>query len=96
MAPFVTGDDLKAHPKDSTRALRPFGSIIQPVHKSIERYSEVVGYLVGILAFDDYLVDLLPEGVCGIDVVVSNSCGSVYTYMYVLKTNSPASWLDSR
>ena len=45
-----------------------------------ESNANVVGYLMGIMAFDAYLVDLLPDGVRGIHVIVENTCNSTFTY----------------
>ena len=64
-------------------AVQPHGSLVQPVFRSLEQDADIVGYLMGIMAFDAYLIDLLPDGVDGIFVVVENTCGAVFTYRYV-------------
>jgi len=35
---------------------------------------------MGVMAFDAYLIDLLPDGVRGIYVIVENTCGGIFTY----------------
>lgn len=42
--------------------------------------SGVVGFLTGVVAFDAFLVNLLPEGAEGITVVLENTCGQAFTY----------------
>ena len=62
-------------------AAQPHGTLSQPVFSGLDQEnSEVVGYLMGIMAFDAYLIDLLPDGVNGIDVVVGTTCGDKFTY----------------
>ena len=42
--------------------------------------SDLAGYLMGILPFDIFVGDLLPDGVDGIYAVLRNSCEQTYTY----------------
>ena len=51
----------------------------QPI-KSKLGDSEVVGYLVGVVALQSYLSNLLPTGVRGVTVVLKNACGDVHTF----------------
>lgn len=59
---------------------QPHCSLVQPVFASLEPDAAIAGYIMGVMAFDAYLIDLLPDGVRGIDVVVENTCGAVFTY----------------
>jgi hypothetical protein len=58
----------------------PHSIAAQPIYLSLSRETKVVGYLFAIIAWDNYLVDLLPEGVNGIIVVLRNSCDQTVTY----------------
>ena len=40
----------------------------------------IAGFLLGLFGFDAFLVDILPNGIRGIRVVIQNDCGDVYTY----------------
>jgi hypothetical protein len=54
----------------------PHTSIFSPVHKQLgNRDSKIVGFLAGVIAFDAYMADLLPDKVRGIYSVLKNSCG---------------------
>lgn len=87
---FITGIDThqklhddrhKGDSDESVSVVQPHGSLVQPIFRTMnETESDIVGYLMGIMAFDAYLVDLLPEGVRGIHVVVENTCNSTFTY----------------
>ena len=59
---------------------QPHCSLVQPVFSSLDADADIAGYIMGIMAFDAYLIDLLPDGVRGIHVVVENTCGAVFTY----------------
>ena len=60
---------------------QPHCSLVQPVFASLEHDdAPIAGYIMGIMAFDAYLINLLPDGVRGIYVVVQNTCGAVFTY----------------
>ncbi|KAL7570689.1 hypothetical protein ACA910_017813 [Epithemia clementina (nom. ined.)] len=41
---------------------------------------EVGGILAGLFGFDAFLVNILPNGIRGINVVIRNSCNDAYTY----------------
>jgi len=59
----------------------PHSYIYEPVYKEINNdRSEVVGQLIAYLAWDKYMVDLLPDGVNNITVVLKNTCNQSYTY----------------
>jgi class 3 adenylate cyclase len=59
----------------------PHCSVVQPIFEQIHNDSSaIVGFLIGILPWDRYLVNLLPEGVRGITCILRNTCGQAYTY----------------
>jgi hypothetical protein len=59
----------------------PHSLIMQPVFKTLnDDSSEIVGFVNGVVPWDRYLIDLLPEGVKGITCVLKNSCGQSFTY----------------
>jgi hypothetical protein len=58
----------------------PHAIIMTPVFETLDKKSDIVAYLVGLLPFDRYLGDLLPEGVDGIAAILRNSCGQSFTY----------------
>jgi hypothetical protein len=59
----------------------PHSLFMQPVFKTLnDESSEIVGFVNGVLPWDRYLNDLLPEGVKGITCVLKNSCGQSFTY----------------
>ena len=59
---------------------QPHGNLIQPVFSTLDTTGEIVGYIMGIMAFDAYLINLLPDGVRGVLVVFESTCGDKYTY----------------
>ena len=85
------GDDsfLKAHGEDSgghRRALdedryHPMSLFMQPVFADLfDTSSPLVGVLHAAVPWDSYVVNLLPQGVNGIRVVMRNDCGEPHTY----------------
>jgi hypothetical protein len=59
----------------------PHSVIMQPVFKTLnDDSSEIVGLITGVVPWDRYLIDLLPEGVKGITCVLKNSCEQSFTY----------------
>jgi hypothetical protein len=63
------------------RFLHPHTLTAQPVYDSLSRETRVVGYLFSVFAWDAIFVNLLPEGVNGIIVVVRNTCNEFCTYV---------------
>lgn len=60
---------------------QPHGNIIQPVFKNFNvETDDIVGYVMGLVAFDAYLINLLPDGVRGIYVVLETTCDTKITY----------------
>jgi hypothetical protein len=69
--------------KDGSRSTygHPHSVIMQPVFKTLnDDSSEIVGVITGVVPWDRYLIDLLPEGVKGITCVLKNSCEQSFTY----------------
>jgi phage gp36-like protein len=55
--------------------------MFSPIFETLgDESSKLVGMLSSIIAFDNYLSDLLPDGVKGIILVLRNSCGDAATY----------------
>lgn len=50
----------------------PVSLLMTPIHKGVRRQSPIVAVLVGVIPWNDFLENLLPEGEDGIIVVVSN------------------------
>lgn len=70
------------HPESRTnRYSHPHTLTAQPVYDSLSRETKVVGYLFSVFAWDSILVNLLPEGVSGIVVVIRNTCDEFCTYV---------------
>jgi hypothetical protein len=66
---------------NQTAAGRPHSLLVSPVFGKLgDSNSDIVGFFVGVVAFDVYLANLLPDGLEGIDCVVKNTCGQSYTY----------------
>jgi hypothetical protein len=63
-----------------SRLSHPHSIAAQPIYDSLSRETKVVGYLFAVVAWDNFLVDLLPEGVDGVIAVVRNSCDQIVTY----------------
>jgi hypothetical protein len=75
----------------------PHSLIMQPVFKTLnDDSSEIVGFVNGVVPWDRYLIDLLPEGVKGITCVLKNSCGQSYTYVLNANEVSVLHALDVR
>lgn len=65
----------------STTYDHPHSLLMQPIFKTLHDHtSDVVGVLSGVVAWDRYLDDLLPEGINGLTCVLKNTCGQAYTY----------------
>ena len=57
------------------------GLFLYPVLTQVDkRIAQIGGFIVGVFGFEAFLVDLLPNGVRGIRVVIQNSCNDTYTY----------------
>eukprot|EP00339_Tiarina_fusa_P009126 CAMPEP_0117078732 /NCGR_PEP_ID=MMETSP0472-20121206/55519_1 /TAXON_ID=693140 ORGANISM="Tiarina fusus, Strain LIS" /NCGR_SAMPLE_ID=MMETSP0472 /ASSEMBLY_ACC=CAM_ASM_000603 /LENGTH=778 /DNA_ID=CAMNT_0004805609 /DNA_START=94 /DNA_END=2428 /DNA_ORIENTATION=- len=66
---------------DATAFERPHCGFMQPVYKDLfDPTSEIVATMQAGVPWDRYLVNLLPPGVSGIRMVLSNTCNQSYTY----------------
>jgi hypothetical protein len=62
------------------RLSHPHSIAAQPIYSSLSRETKVVGYLFSVVAWENFLVNLLPDGVNGIFAVLRNSCDQTVTY----------------
>ena len=78
---------LRSYPKDEENPDKsafghPHPGVMVPVFEDInDRTSRLVGAFIVIVPFDRFLINLLPEGVDGITLVLRSSCGKNFTYM---------------
>jgi hypothetical protein len=70
------------HPVVETdRFIHPHSIAAQPIYNKLESSSsKIVGYLFSIIAWDFFLVNLLPQGVNGVFIVFRNSCNQSVSY----------------
>ena len=68
--------------KNGTNAYdNPHSLLMVPVFEKLnDRKSSIVGMIFGVVAWDRYLTDLLPEGTSGMHCILKNDCGQTYTY----------------
>jgi hypothetical protein len=65
----------------SDRMLNPHSTAAQPVYNSLKSSSnEIVGYVFATISWDHFLIDVVPQGVNGINVILRNSCNQSVTY----------------
>lgn len=81
---FTKGEHAALHSpvlKTVTTQL-PHSILFQPIHKiPDDDDSEVVAFIAGGSAWDASMLDLLPDGVNGLYVVVRNNCNQSYTFV---------------
>eukprot|EP00977_Amphora_coffeiformis_P020551 scaffold8371_cov199-Amphora_coffeaeformis.AAC.4 len=66
----------------SGERFEPHASIASPVFDTFDRETrKQVGDVVALFALESFLINLLPEGVNGVYVVVANSCNQAITYV---------------
>ena len=61
----------------------PHSFLMQPIYTSLKdkiEQNSLVGFIVGVLPWDSYFVNLLPRQIKGILVVLHNSCGEPHSY----------------
>ena len=64
----------------------PHSLLMVPVFESLnDRTSPIVGMIFGVVPWDRYLTNLLPEGISGVHCVLKNTCGQAYTYNLIGK-----------
>lgn len=67
-------------PRSGNR-FEPHASVACPVFDNFDRQERThVGDIIGIFTPESFLMNLLPEGVPGVFVVVENTCDQQYTY----------------
>ena len=59
----------------------PHTIFAQPITGTLGGNDLVVGHLVGLVAMNSYLSNLLPSGVKGITMVVANTCGEEHSFL---------------
>ena len=60
---------------------QPHAILIAPVFDSFDHETRNnVGSVITMFSFDAFLINLLPEGVNGMYIVVSGTCGTEFTY----------------
>jgi hypothetical protein len=67
--------------------LKPHAFLMEPVYSAFEESPELVGFLLGVTAFENIMDNVIQEGGNGIVCVISDSCGSVMTF----ELNGPVS-----
>jgi len=69
----LTADDLQVH--------QPHGMLLVPILDSFDTtQARHVGTVTALFSLDSFLINLLPDGVNGVYLVVKNTCGVDYTY----------------
>ena len=60
----------------------PHSTIIQPIFSELyqDDVSDVTGFITGIVPWDVYMTNLLPQGVRGISCILENTCGQKFSY----------------
>mmetsp|Transcript_5375 Transcript_5375/g.13548 ORF Transcript_5375/g.13548 Transcript_5375/m.13548 type:complete len:966 (+) Transcript_5375:122-3019(+) len=68
---------------ESTSAYdHPHSFALGPVFEVVnDEQSDIVGQVTAVIAWDFYLVDLLPEGVDNITVTIRNTCNQSFSYL---------------
>lgn len=67
----------KAVQDDSTH---PHSFLLQPVYERLSSNDELGGVVVAVIPWDSYFLNLLPNNIVGIDVVVEDTCDQKFTY----------------
>lgn len=86
-AGFTKEDHDKFHDRfverhgNQTTGTRPHAFVFTPIYAEMgDSDSTIVGAFMGIVAFDVYMSELLPDGINGIHAVLHNSCNESHTY----------------
>jgi hypothetical protein len=65
----------------SSNPLQPHAPIVAPVFDSFDRSTRKhVGNLIGLFTMETFLVNLVPERIRGIYLVVENTCSQTFTF----------------
>lgn len=74
-------DQFVVSPLNVSISDRPHAYVYCPVYNQLgNRSSDVVAYLYGQLAFDTYLVNMLPDAQKGIHAILANTCNDTHSY----------------
>jgi hypothetical protein len=86
---FEIGDlfDFLFDPDEKLNKLTPHAFLMEPVYSAFEESPELVGFLLGVTAFENIMDNVVQEGANGIICVISDSCGSDMTF----ELNGPVS-----
>jgi class 3 adenylate cyclase len=75
---FLLEYSMKAN---ADSAYQPRSYIIEPVMETFEEDSAVVGFIIAVLPWKSYFVDLLPKNTDGFLVDIKDMCGAEFTYV---------------
>lgn len=70
-------------------ALKDFGDgkfhpesiLVQPIYQDFSDNSKIVGTIVTVLTWDTYFTNLLHEGAKGLNIIMRDTCGDVFSYL---------------
>lgn len=65
---------------DRYKDLEPFGLVFAPVRRSLESDSSFVAIVTALFQWRSFLENALPEGSCGVDVVVQDHVGHIMSF----------------
>jgi hypothetical protein len=65
---------------DDDAAIHPHSLMLYPVFKDLVN-EEMAGVLFAVMSWDAYVVNLLPQAITNIQLVVRNTCGGSVSYM---------------
>jgi len=54
--------------------------VLEPVFESFDSDATVVGFIVAVLPWNTYFENVIPEGTKGVNIVIDDQCGDVFTY----------------
>jgi hypothetical protein len=72
--------DFLFDPEEKPLKRNPHGFMMEPVYSAFEERPELVGFLIGVTAFSNFLDHILPVGANGIVCVIKDQCGDAITY----------------
>ena len=59
----------------------PHSYLLVPVKGSFDDNADIVGFYMSVVPWNIYFAGILPDGSDGLEVVISDSCGSTFTYL---------------
>lgn len=83
--PILSSDILVYGADTQFGNFTPESYILVPIYRKVvleeeRRVDDIVGTVMSLLPWENYFKDLLPEGIDGITLVVSNTCNQTFTY----------------